>query len=397
MVDFTIQLEKIEQAVGILKEKNVDCWLTFVRETAHNSDPALPLISPANVTWHTALIITSNGDKVAIAGRYEVGNFERMGIWDEVVSYDQSIQPALVQVLDRLNPKQIALNYSESDTAADGLSHGMFLTLQRYLAGKPYEFVSAEGILSSLRGRKTPGEVARIRAAIDLTDQVIGRIGEVLEPGMGGLQMANFVLGEYEKAGVPPAWDIKYCPTVTVGPDSPVGHLSPTDQYVAKPGDLIHMDQGVILNEYISDIQRVWYLQPKGETTIPEAVQRGFDTVRAAIMAAAAVLKPGVQGYVVDDAARQTIIAAGYPEYKHATGHQIGRTVHDGAVLLGPRWERYGNTPLGIVEVGNCYTLELGVPVPGHGFIGLEEDVLVTENGVEWLGNVQTELYVIPA
>ena len=83
MVDFTIQLEKIEQAISILKEKDVDCWLTFVRETAHNSDPALPLISPANVTWHTALIITSKGDKIAIAGRYEVVNFERMGIWDE--------------------------------------------------------------------------------------------------------------------------------------------------------------------------------------------------------------------------------------------------------------------------------------------------------------------------
>ena len=45
---------------------------------------------------------------MAIAGRYEVGNFERMGIWDEVISYDQSIQPALVEVLERLNPKQIA-------------------------------------------------------------------------------------------------------------------------------------------------------------------------------------------------------------------------------------------------------------------------------------------------
>jgi Xaa-Pro dipeptidase len=65
--------------------------------------------------------------------------------------------------------------------------------------------------------------------------------------------------------------------------------------------------------------------------------------------------------------------------------------------LLGPRWERYGKTPLGIVEVGNCFTLELGVPVPGYGFIGLEEDVLVTENGVEWLGDVQDKLYVIPA
>ncbi|MEP6988136.1 MAG: aminopeptidase P family protein, partial [Chloroflexota bacterium] len=146
-------------------------------------------------TWHTALIITQNGNKVAIAGRYEVGNFERMGVWDEVISYDQSIQPALIEALDRINPKQIALNYSESDTAADGLSHGMFLTLKRYFEGKPYELISAEGILSSLRGRKTAGEVARIRAAISLTDQVIGRIGEVLEPGMGGLQMANFVLG----------------------------------------------------------------------------------------------------------------------------------------------------------------------------------------------------------
>ena len=76
-------------------------WLTFVRETEHNADPALPLISPSNVTWHTALIITSKGYKVTIAGRYEVENFKRMGVWDEVISYDQSIQPALVEVLVR--------------------------------------------------------------------------------------------------------------------------------------------------------------------------------------------------------------------------------------------------------------------------------------------------------
>jgi Xaa-Pro aminopeptidase len=246
-----------------------------------------------------------------------------------------------------------------------------------------------------LRGRKTEGEIERLQAAIALTDKIIDRIGGVLKPGMGGLQMANFVLGEYEKERVVPTWDIKSCPTVTVGTDSPVGHLSPSDEYVAKAGDLIHMDQGIILNDYISDIQRVWYLQPKDETEIPAAIQHAFDSVRAAIMAAAALLKPGVQGYVVDDAARQTIIKAGYPEYKHATGHQIGRTVHDGSVLLGPRWERYGKTPYGIVEAGNCFTLELGAPVTGHGFIGLEEDVLVTDQGVEWLGKVQDKLWVV--
>lgn len=394
-MDYTLQLEKIAQAVEILREKNVDMWLTFVRETEHNADPALPLISPTNVTWHTALIITRDGHKVAIAGRYEIVNFKRMGIWDETISYDQSIQPALLEVLNRLKPSQIAVNYSESDTAADGLSHGMYLTLQRYLEGTPYTLISAEDVLNPLRGRKTPGEVARIRAAVALTDDIINRITAYLKSGLTELEIAQFVHNEYAKEGVVPSWDHAYCPTVTTGPDSPVGHVSPSSEYVTKAGHLVRIDQGVILNEYISDIQRVWYLQPAGETSIPAPVQHAFDSVRAAIMAAAEVLKPGVEGWIVDDAARKTIVAAGYPEYQHAVGHGIGRTVHDGATLLGPRWERYGNTPFGIVEADNCYTLELGVQVPGYGLVSLEEDVIVTDHGIEWLGKPQTEIIVV--
>ena len=200
-MDYTIQLEKIEQAVGILNEQNVDMWLTFVRETEHNADPALRLISPSNLTWHSALIITRSGYKVVVAGRYEVVNFQRMGGWDEVISYDQSIQPALIEVLDRLSPKEIAVNYSESDTAADGLSHGMYLTLQRYIAGKPYTLISAEDILNPLRGRKTPGEVARIRAAVALTDDIIDRITEYLRPGLTELEIANWIHETYRQEG----------------------------------------------------------------------------------------------------------------------------------------------------------------------------------------------------
>jgi Xaa-Pro aminopeptidase len=74
-----------------------------------------------------------------------------------------------------------------------------------------------------------------------------------------------------------------------------------------------------------------------------------------------------------------------------ALGHQLGQSTHDGGCLLGPRWPRYGNRPEMTVEEGNVFTLEYALPSPA-GTIGLEEDVVVTENGAEYLGTPQTEL-----
>ena len=102
----------------------------------------------------------------------------------------------------------------------------------------------------------------------------------------------------------------------------------------------------------------------------------------------------GVRGWQIDEIAREVIVDAGYEEFKHAFGHGLGRACHDGGTLLGPRWPRYGATPEGIVEAGNVYTLELGV-VTEAGYLGVEQDVLVTENGCEFLSTRQRELMVI--
>ena len=69
------------------------------------------------------------------------------------------------------------------------------------------------------------------------------------------------------------------------------------------------------------------------------------------------------------------VTAAFFP---HGLGHQIGRTAHDGAGLLCPPWERYGDLPGLEVEAGQCYTIEPRLPIEGHGIATCEEIVAVT-------------------
>ena len=115
-----------------------------------------------------------------------------------------------------------------------------------------------------------------------------------------------------------------------------------------------------------------------GESEPPADITRAWDALWAAVDAGVDVLKPGAVGANVDAAARESLVAAGFPEPMYALGHQLGRAAHDGGTLLGPRWDRYGTAPDGVVEEGNVFTLEYGTGVPGRGYIGLEEDVLVT-------------------
>ena len=134
-----------------------------------------------------------------------------------------------------------------------------------------------------------------------------------------------------------------------------------------------------------------------GETAPPAPLRRAFESISRAIRRAAELLRPGVEGWRVDEAARRSLVAEGFPEYRHATGHQVGRTAHDGGVVLGPRWERYGRTPFYRVEPSSVFALELGVDdVDGRGYLGLEEMVLVHGGRCEFISHPQATLPVLP-
>ena len=391
----TIVQEKVEQAIGILQEKNIDLWLTFVRETTAGGDPVLPLIYGYDLTWQSALMLTRAGERIAIVGQLEFDTACRTEAYPTVIAYDQSVRPALLETLQRLNPQSIALNYSVNDVHADGLSHGLYLILLDILRETPFaqRLVSAEQIIAAVRGRKTPTEIERIKAAISVTEQVYQETFDYMKVGMSEKEVAAFMHHRTAELGLQPSWDPAHCPAVNAGPDSPVGHASPTDIKIA-PGQLVHFDFGIIKDDYCSDMQRMVYILAPGETAPPELVQRAFDTVVLAIKAAVQAMKPGMIGKAIDAIARDVITDAGYPEFMYATGHQLGRTVHDGAGLMGPEWDRYGDTPNYPLEPGQVFTVEPGLMVPGYGYISIEEDVLVTEDGAVFLHTPQTELIV---
>jgi len=256
--------------------------------------------------------------------------------------------------------------------------------------------ISAEPVINALRGRKTQTEIERIRKAVEITDNIYRKTFEHVRVGMTEKDVAAFMHAQMAEAGVGFAWPRESNPAVNSGPESPVGHSGPTEINI-EPGHILHWDFGVKHEEYCSDIQRVAYVLREGETTAPSEVQHGFETVRRAIEEARAAMKPGVQGVEIDNIARRVVTEAGYPEYKHALGHQLGRVAHDGGALLGPLWEKYSDSPKLKLEVGQVYTIEPGLAVPGYGHIGLEEDVVMTETGTEYLGVVQEELVLLKA
>jgi Xaa-Pro aminopeptidase len=392
----TLVRQKLSQAAEILDEVGIDIWLIVARESDVLGDPSLPLVVGTSVTWESAFLIDRNGSHKAIVGTGDVANIEQTGAWDDVEGYVEGLGPALRAAIEEREPSSIGLSYSTDNSMADGLTYGMFLELQRFLEGTPYwdRICSAEPVASRLRARKSNDEIDRIRAAIVTTEKIWDETAKWLRPGLSEQQISDFMHDRLLHHGVDSSWDWRYCPTVMAGPNTPIGHVGPTD-IKTEPGHLLAIDFGVRQNDYTSDMQRTFYFLRDGESSAPPELQEAFGVVDRAIQAGAEALKPGVAGWEVDAAAREVLREYGAEEWNFAFGHQMGRACHDGGSVLGPKWDRYGQRPYDLIEASQVYTLEIGFGVKGCGRVQLEEDVVVTADGCEFLTTPQRELILI--
>ncbi len=241
--------------------------------------------------------------------------------------------------------------------------------------------VATEPWLPQLRMAKDETEIACMRRAIDIAERALKRLLDegAIRPGRTEQQLAaDLQVALLREGGQGEA----FSPIVVAGPNSALPHAGPSDRAM-ETGDLVTIDWGTVYEGYRSDITRTFVL---GRLS-PE-VEPIYDAVLAANEAARLAIRPGLPAQEVDRVARRAITLAGYGNYfTHRTGHGLGLETHE------PPYMVEGN--LDLLRPGMTFTVEPGIYVPGLGGVRIEDDVHVTEQGVETLTTLPRDLMVL--
>ncbi len=390
--------EKLPIIYEAMERNCVDAWLIMGRESIMKSEPILPVLGDMDFIIATTLIFLRERKCLAIVSPLDVEGYKLIEGIDEVYEYPKTMEETIFEVINKLDIKTLALDYSQSDSAADGLSYGMYLKLKREVLDrldKHPEIVSAFPVVSEVRGRKTSSQIEKIRHCAIKADEFLRRVPEICKEGTTSLDIFNFLHEIAYKEGYGMSWADSQCPGVNCDPDVPSGHMGIIETPIVK-GYLINIDYGVSKDGYCSDLQRMYYVLKDDEDDAPEHIKHAFNVIRDAVQMAKDFMMPGKTGFEVDQIARHYVVDWGFDSWNAALGHQVGHVTHDGGTILANRRPRYNHpelidTPL---QVGNVFTIEPGIEIK-EGRIGLEEDVVLLENGAEWLVEPQKELILI--
>jgi len=393
--DIVLVKQKHEQLNTLLSNMEADCWVTFCRE---GNDPSTLLFTGYPMVGESGFVFLPSGESYAIVANYDQMAIDELGVFDEVVGYDmEGIDEHLRSLIKDISPEKIALNYSKEEFLTDGLSHGMFKRLEDILEVDDLadNSVSSRPVLERLRAKKTPIELKRIGKAVEVTGKIFEEVTEFAEAGMTEREVCDFIEKRQSYYETPAVGD--YGAAVCTGKVG-IGHRSPGN-YPLDPGDVVSIDMGVYYKGYCSDYTRTYYVLREGETKPPAEFRERFQITYNATHKAIEAMEPGKMGHEIDEIARNHMKDNGIEPYNNALGHQIGRRVHDGGGLLSPLVKRYGEKGKIPLEEGNVYTVEPFIysktEKDGAPPIGLEEDVVVTEDGVEILSEPQQELICI--
>lgn len=397
----------------ILKKYNKKIWVMYNNE---NSDKLFCKYFTKHLASNTICIISP--DKIyIILSSLDKDNINKLKYnKDKVKFFTYKNKAELDKLIEEIFANlgfcsEICLNFSTmSDRNVDILSHGDYVLLTKILK-RPYlkykkkiKFSSAEKIIYDLESRKTEKEISRLRLLGDITNRILEETFKKIKVGDTEIEIVNIThnitdeimklyIGSNNIISYDMAWD--NCPIVLTGVNlKKGGHSLPSTKKLYK-GDTIYFDFGIKAtfdDEMIlyTDMQRMGYALKKNEFAPPKAVMKVFKTLVNSISDGIDEMRAGVKAYKVDSIVREKILKSGYPDYNHATGHPVGKEVHDIGAVISLKKSKLAN--LRLIENG-VYTLEPRINIPNGGSI--EEMIQVTKFGGVPITKIQDEIYLV--
>ena len=240
--------------------------------------------------------------------------------------------------------------------------------------------ILGSGPIDAARRYKDEKEIAALRAASRINDQVVETVIAALQGGVSELELAALVNRTFMSMGADNADGPQLC---CFGANAADPHHAP-GQDTIRPGQCAVFDIFTPIGRYWCDMTRtVFYGEPDAES------RRVYETVRQANLAGIAAVKPGTPLKEIDRAARSVIEAAGYgPYFTHRLGHGIGIECHEPPDVSA--------ASDAVARPGMAFSIEPGIYLPGRLGVRIEDLVLVTEAGCEVLNRASKELRVLP-
>jgi Xaa-Pro aminopeptidase len=323
------------------------------------------------------LLITPVEVRLLVDGRYEL--VARRAVEEGAIApvrvdrvagrYDQ----ALGQTINWIAPRRVGFE----------AAHVTVATLRAWQKVAPApEWIPTDHVVERMREVKDTFEIDILRRGGVLIGQVAAQLGEIVRAGQTERAIADRIDQAIRTVGFSrPAFDT----IVAAGPNSAHPHAHPGDRPIGR-GDLVVLDFGGILDGYCVDLTRMAAVGP-----ISPDAQALFDAVSAAHKAAVESVRPSVETWQVDRAARAVLEARGLGDaFLHSTGHGLGLEVHEA-----PRVGRPDPEAPSVLVPGVVFTVEPGAYVEHVGGVRVEDDVLVTDTGAELLTTAPRELIAV--
>ncbi|UBH12275.1 M24 family metallopeptidase [Macrococcus armenti] len=349
---------KIEKVRNLLRERQLD---------------AIVVLSPFNRRYlsgftgsSAGLLITMDRNILITDFRY-IEQATQQAEQFEIVKQKTSILQMIVEIIDSLSIKSIGFE-------------GDLITYHDYAAlSKSADFIDISGEIEKIRMIKTADEIEIIQKAANIADETFDYILKITKPGMTEMQLNNMIEMKMRELG---ATSSSFDTIVASGVRGALPHGVASNK-VIESGEMITFDYGALYNGYISDITRTIAVgEPK------EEMVKIYNIVLESQLKALNEITIGMKAKDADKIARDVIASHGYGEqFGHSLGHGIGLEVHE-SPILSSRCDT-------VLEENMCITLEPGIYVEGLGGVRIEDDVLVTKNGLKRFTHSTKDLIIL--